>query len=277
MDLHRLEICADIAHTADVAAVVMHEGIAHLCLISASMTAVKAKIEMPITRKRKGLCSEHEKKLKAFLNTVATAVVRHVNLDVVKCVLIASPGFLREQFMDYLMKFAEKAGNKQLLASRSKFMLVHSSSGFKHALTEVLADPSVASRLSDTKAQAETKAFNQFLETMAVDPCKAVYGFRHVQLAAEQRALDTLMVSDSLFRSKSIEERRKYVNLVEEIREQGSNVLVFSSAHVSGEQLSQMTGIAAILRFPIPDIDEWDLEEERGDEAKGGEINADKL
>jgi hypothetical protein len=38
---------------------------------------------------------------------------------------------------------------------------------------------------------------------------------------------------------------------------QGATVLLFSSAHVTGDQLAQMTGVAAILRFSIPDIDEW--------------------
>lgn len=37
--------------------------------------------------------------------------------------------------------------------------------------------------------------------------------------------------------------------------------------HVSGERLSQLTGIAAILRYPMPDLDV--LDEEKEDEANG--------
>lgn len=74
MDLHRLELCADISknifvlekiiffkwklfvflkctflgNTADVAAVIMHEGLANICLLSSSMTVVKAKIDMQV-------------------------------------------------------------------------------------------------------------------------------------------------------------------------------------------------------------------------------------
>lgn len=37
--------------------------------------------------------------------------------------------------------------------------------------------------------------------------------------------------------------------------------------HVSGEQLTQFTGVAAILRFPLPNIDEhvgsWALEKDQ--------------
>ena len=31
--------------------------------------------------------------------------------------------------------------------------------------------------------------------------------------------------------------------------------------HVSGEQLQQLTGIAAILRFPLPDLEDADIED----------------
>ncbi len=37
-------------------------------------------------------------------------------------------------------------------------------------------------------------------------------------------------------------------------------MLVFSSMHVSGEQLSQLSGIAATLRFPLEDLADQDLE-----------------
>lgn len=106
---------------------------------------------MQVSRKRKGFTSQHDKSLEKFFNAVATAFVRHINLDVVKCVIIASPGFLREQFLDYLLKHYDKEGIKGIEAHRSKIVLVHSSSGFKHALKEVLADPSIASRLTETK------------------------------------------------------------------------------------------------------------------------------
>ena len=46
---------------ADVAAVIMQEGIAHICLITSNMTIVRTKIDQVIPRKRKGNVSQHEK------------------------------------------------------------------------------------------------------------------------------------------------------------------------------------------------------------------------
>lgn len=67
---------------------------------------------------------------------------------------------------------------------------------------------------------------------------------------------ETLLITDDLFRSAEIETRHKYVGLVKSVKKAGSKVFVFSSMHVSGEELAKLTGIAAMLRFPLPDLDE---------------------
>jgi len=72
--------------------------------------------------------------LQRFFDSVMQSILRHVNFEVVKCVLIASPGFVRDQFMEYMMQEASKTDNKILIDNRSKFLLVHASSGFKHSL-----------------------------------------------------------------------------------------------------------------------------------------------
>jgi protein pelota len=68
--------------------------------------------------------------------------------------------------------------------------------------------------------------------------------------------------------SKDVEVRRKYVRLVEAVRVQGAIVHIFrcevcarfarvyscSVRHVSGEQLKLLSGVAAILRYPLHDV-----------------------
>lgn len=59
---------------ADLAAVVMDEGIAHVCLVTNHMTVLRAKIEQSIPRKRRGSSTQHDKALRRFYD--ATAQVR---------------------------------------------------------------------------------------------------------------------------------------------------------------------------------------------------------
>ncbi|KAK7087533.1 protein pelota-like [Littorina saxatilis] len=258
VSLQRIEEACDPTQNADLAAVIMQEGIAHVCLVTNSMTLVRAKIETNIPRKRKGLCEQHTKGLHRFYDQIIQAVLRHVNFDVVKCILIASPGFVKDQFAEYMLNQAVKQDLKVLTENRSKFVLVHASSGFKHSLKEVLNDPAVTARLSDTKALGEVKALDDFYQMLQNDPDRAFYGVRHCEKAADLQAIETLLVSDELFRSQDVQQRKRYVRMVDSVQENGGTVKIFSSLHVSGEQLGQLSGVAAILRFPIPDNDEDD-------------------
>ena len=144
VSLERVELATDPSKSADVAAVVMQEGLANVVLISGSLTLVRAKIDISVPRKRRAAVQQHEKALNRFFEAIVQAILRHVNFDIIKCVLVASPGFTKDQFFEYMVNVANKSSEgKVLLDNKSKFILVHSSSGFKHSLKEVLQEPAL--------------------------------------------------------------------------------------------------------------------------------------
>ncbi|XP_068610611.1 protein pelota homolog [Brachionichthys hirsutus] len=254
--LERIDQACDVTQKADVAAVVMQEGLANLVLVTPAMTLLRAKVEVTIPRKRRGSCTQHDKALERFYEAVMQAILRHISFDVVKCILVASPGFVKDQFITYIFREAVRQDNKILLENRPKFMLVHSSSGHKYSLKEILSDPTVTSRLSDTKAAGEVRALEDFYKMLQHEPDRAFYGLAHVEKATDALAIDTLLISDNLFRHQDIRTRSRYVRLVDSVRDNGGTVRIFSSLHVSGEQLMQLSGVAAVLRFPIADLSE---------------------
>eukprot|EP00124_Ichthyophonus_hoferi_P002359 Ihof_evm4s157 gene=Ihof_evmTU4s157 len=233
--LGRVDEACDPAKSADVAAVICQEGLGLLCLISSSMTLVKAKVEVSIPRKRRGLCDQHDKGMERFFEQLLQAVVRHVDFDIVKCLIFASPGFVKDALVAYINAQALKRDLRSLIENKSKFLLVHSSSGHKHSLKEVMADPVVAVRLADTKSQAEVRVLNRFYTMLNDVPDRAFYSYSHVAKANEHLAIEVLLIVDTLFRAKDVVVRKKYVELVDSVKDNGGQVLIFSSLHVSGE------------------------------------------
>jgi len=69
MFLERLKLATDVTKSADVAAVVMQLGLAHVILISGEMTLVRAKIEHSVPKKRIG-SSGHRKGVERFFQLV---------------------------------------------------------------------------------------------------------------------------------------------------------------------------------------------------------------
>jgi protein pelota len=274
--LDRVQMACDPAKSADVAAVIMSEGLAHLCLISGSMTIVRARIETSIPRKRRGSTALHDQGLKKFFENILRAVLQHVDFAVVKCLIIASPGFVKDQFNEYMLAQAVQRDLKQILENKSKFILAHASSGHRFALKEILSDPAILPKIQDTKAAGEVRALNDFYQMMKNDPDRAFYGLSDVMAANQRLAIQTLLLSDDLFRSADVAARKKYLHLVESVRENGGEVKLFSALHVSGEQLKQLGGIAAILRFPVTDLQPEDEDEDEDEDEKEKEKGKDK-
>lgn len=259
LDIDLVKQACDPALSADLAAVLITEGLAHVCLVGGSTTIIRQKIEANLPRKRGAAAAGYDKAWAKFLENTFNAVVRHIDFNVVKCLVIAGPGFAKDQFKEYLDAEAVKRDIRVLVDNKSSIITAPCSSAYKHSLKEVLGNAAISSRIKDTKAVREVQALQDFYQTLGNDSARAFYGPGHVFAAAELGAIQVLLISDSLFRVNDVVKRKKYAALVESVREAGGEALIFSSMHISGEQLNQLSGIAAILRFPLPELEDQEL------------------
>ncbi|KAK6232481.1 hypothetical protein SCA6_002554 [Theobroma cacao] len=254
-----LQQASDPGASADLAVVLMQEGLANILLVGKSMTSTRSRIETSIPRKHGPAIAGYEAALKKFFENVLQAFMKHIDFNVVRCAVIASPGFTKDQFHRHLLLEAERRQLRPIIENKSRIILVHTSSGYKHSLREVLDAPNVMNMIKDTKAAQEVRALKDFFSMLSNDPARACYGPKHVEIAHERMAVQTLLITDDLFRNSDIATRQKYVNLVNSVKDSGGTAHIFSSMHVSGEQLAQLTGIAAILRFPLPDLEDIEM------------------
>ncbi|KAH9619812.1 hypothetical protein KSS87_001163 [Heliosperma pusillum] len=259
MSLDMLHQAADPTASADLAVIIMQEGLAHIMLIGKSVTLTRSRIEVSIPRKHGPAIAGYETALKKFFENVLQAFLKHVDFKVVRCAVIASPGFTKDQFHRHLLLEAERKQLRSIIENKSRIVLVHTTSGYKHSVREVLDAPNVMSMIKDTKAAQEVRALEEFFNMLSNDPDRACYGPKHVEVAHERMAIQTLLITDELFRSANVMTRKKYNKFVSSVKASGGNAHLFSSMHVSGEQLAQLTGIAAVLRFPLPDLDDLEM------------------
>ncbi|KAI5589560.1 hypothetical protein POPTR_005G204500v4 [Populus trichocarpa] len=259
MALHVLNQASDPAASADLAVVLMQEGLAHILLVGRSLTTTRAKIETSIPRKHGPAIAGYQTALNKFFEHLLQAFLKHVDFNVVRCAVIASPGFTKDQFHRHLLLEAERRQLRPIIENKSRIVLVHTSSGYKHSLKEVLDAPNVMNMIKDTKAAQEVRVLKDFFDMLSNDPDRACYGPKHVEVAHERMAVQTLLITDELFRNADIPMRKKYVNLVNSVKGSGGTVHIFSSMHASGEQLAQLTGVAAILRFPLPELEDIEM------------------
>ncbi|XP_015570651.1 protein PELOTA 1 isoform X1 [Ricinus communis] len=242
-----LSQASDPGASADLAVVLMQEGLAHIFLVGKSMTSTRSRIETSIPRKHGPAIAGYESALNKFFEHILQAFLKHIDFSVIRCAVIASPGFTKDQFHRHLLLEAERRQLRPIIENKSRIVLVHTSSGYKHSLKEVLDAPNIMNMIKDTKAAQEVRALEEFFDMLSNDPARACYGPKHVEVAHERMAVQTLLITDDLFRNADIPTRKKYVNLVNSVKDSGGNAHIFSSMHVSGE--------LSVLRNRIGTID----------------------
>ncbi|CAM8911506.1 unnamed protein product [Rhodiola kirilowii] len=194
--------------------------------------------------------------LTKFYESVTQAFIKHADFSIIRCAVIAGPDSTKDLFYKHLLLEAQRKQLKPIIQNKSRIILVQTSTG--HGLREVLEAPNVMNMIKDTKAAQEVRALKAFFDMQLNDEARTCYGPMQVEKAIEMMAVETLLITDDLFKSSDVETRKKYINLVDSVKYSGGKSHIFSSMHVSGEQLAQLTGVAAILRFPLPYLDDMD-------------------
>ena len=111
-----------------------------------------------------------------------------------------------------------------------------------------------------TKAAQE--AFEEFMRLERKDPNKTKYGYKQVKYASQAHAIKTLLICDKLVQFKESDRAavkkhvQKKIDMVENIRENGGTVLIVETDSETGLKVKSRAGYAAILWFPLEDIDE---------------------
>lgn len=251
---------------SDTAAVVLQEGIAHVCLLTSSSTILKQKIELSLPKKKRSTdILKFNEKTEKFYKAIYNSMKKNFDMSKLKMIILCSPGFYAKTLYEKVMHFANEEHNKDFTDKQSIFLVAHSSTGYLQGITEVLKNPAYSSQLRDTKYTKEATVLDEFLKHLDDDDFKAWYGHEEVMKAVELGAVQTLMVTDELLRSGTVTERKKYTGLMDSVQSNGGTTLVFSTLHNSGEELERLTGLACILKYPLPDLDD-DLDDEYDDD-----------
>ncbi|KAJ9078977.1 Translation factor pelota [Entomophthora muscae] len=102
INLDRIDDACDVTKQADVGAIVLQEGLSNICLLTKHMTVVRQRIETPIPRKRRGSVTNYEKGLQRFFDQIYQSMLRHFNFEILKVIIIAGPGFIKDQLFTYI-------------------------------------------------------------------------------------------------------------------------------------------------------------------------------
>ena len=166
----------------------------------------------------------------------------------------------------------------------SKFIYVHSSSGYKQSLEEILAKQEIKKLVKDTQCIDESAVIERFNETLAKDMDKVFFGLKSFNIAYEKNAIAVLIFTDGFLRKLSPIARKNISPLFNKLKTDGVEMFKLSSQHVGGEKIDSFGGLVGILTYPLEEIAEIGMEDMEGEgedvketEEDQGDLDNEKL
>lgn len=156
-------------------------------------------------------------------------------------VIVAGPGYLKQKVLDGLKRRLEAKGvSFEATLVDTEYGGV---SGVKQAVNKAVD----AGFLRKLRVTRESEVVDGLFREISRDEAKVAIGLDAVKSAAENGAVDTLIVSSRLLKA-SYSQLKPVMRAVEKF---GGRVEVVGEHHEKGEQLVGLGGVAAILRYPI--------------------------
>ncbi len=154
--------------------------------------------------------------------------------------VIAGPGFTKNDFYEFLKEKDEQTARKAIMADTSSIGV----RGFIEVLKRGVVDR-IAGKL---KIKRDAEFMDRLLEEIAKGG-NAAYGLEEVRKAMEYGAVEVMLVADEFLR----QEREKWDidSFLRNAENMGARVVIMSSEFEPGKQLMALGGIAALLRFKI--------------------------
>ena len=256
--LDLLDEATDDTKFIDSLIILYDDGHAGFYFVKRNFTKFYTKITNSLPKKRSNMMDIYNKKIDAFDRKIWKYVFETFDMDQLRAIVVGGPGNAKERLVKKMKEIDQYEKDIELRdkinKNKYKFVTISTSSTFKNSINEILKDKKGLKLLEDTKAVKEMQKFEEFFEILEKNPDCAVYGEKEVFFAQKEGAIKTLLITDGLLRSKNFTIRKKFTQFKAKVESSGGEIFLFSDNHVSGQKLKDITGIAAILRFPI-DLD----------------------
>ena len=178
---------------------------------------------------------KRKKERETFFKNTAEKIIEVFDRYSIEKVIIAGPGFVKEEFAKYL--------KEKYPILNGKYVLKRASSVGRSGIYEVIKKGDLEDVYKESRISREIGLVEKICQKILRD--EAVYGIKDVEKALSYGAIDTLLIVDELLRNE------KYEKILERSRNKNCKVYVVSSEHEGGEKLKSLGGIGGILRFKI--------------------------
>ena len=231
----RLAEAVEATENPDVAVATVEEGEAHVHTVAQYGTEERATITSTTGK------GDYARPRDELFSELAD-VLRRQDVD---AYILAGPGFTKQDALDHF--------SDTIPDIAEEITVVDTSAVGDRGVHEVLKRGAVEDVQQRTRIAEEADLIDELMARIG-EGTEVAYGPEAVAEAAEFGAIETLLVLDERLRLERAGEGDWDVDvdeIIETTEQKGGDVTVFSAEFAPGEQLSNLGGIAALLRYRL--------------------------
>lgn len=231
--LNRVKQAIDASKKLSAIIVVLEDDTATIGLIRQFGIEYYGPINGSISGKRI-IDKNRNKNIVQFYQKIVDALSK---FDDIQNIIIAGPGFVKNNFYNYL-----KDKHKDLA---KKSIVENIGTGGRVGVSEIIKKGVVKKLTVENRVANEIMTINELLKMIGKNSSKVIYGLDETINAVNIGAVEKLLILDSEIPKNNLE------NIMDMVENMNGEVIVISSEHEGGEQLQALGGVAAILRYSI--------------------------
>ena len=246
-EIKRLEKSTGASANKIVLICAIESGLSTIGLISNYSLSIVSTIRHNIPGKRyQNQTKNKSREEKQFFESISKVLTENIKNQEISMTILCGPGFLKDHFSQYLKDYI--ASEKIKIDIR----LASASSATPSAINEIIRKGTIAEFISNHRLTNETKLLNDLVERLGKDQGLFSYGFEETLSAAKLGAIQDLLITDLVMRSRiNKDDRKKLEDLFYLVENGRGKIHIISTLHPAGEQLQNYSGVAALLRYKI--------------------------
>jgi len=237
VDLEPLKEAEKLSATKPLILIAIEEGEATIGILTSYGLQIYTSIYKNISKGS----SEYESLLKAFFSEVLNVIKDLIARFDPAALIIAGPGFTKENFIEYL---------KRNIKKDIPIIMDSVTSGTEAGVHEIIRRGLPEKVIQKQKVSYESRNIEELLYHISKKDNLAVYGLNDVEKAVEWGLAKKLLISMSLLNTLDSNLRNKILSIIENAKKTKTEVIFISTIHPLGKQFAKFGGIAAILRYP---------------------------
>ncbi|MFX0102713.1 MAG: mRNA surveillance protein pelota [Candidatus Hodarchaeota archaeon] len=196
-----------------------------------------------IPGKRYGDVKDNKNAKNAFFSDVLKNIQESLKAVDYTKIVIAGPGFIREEFLNYCVKKEPSLSSKLITEAVS--------SATKSGIYELFKKQTIQSLMKDSRILEESNLVEEFLARLGQESGTVAYGMDEIKNAAEMGAIEDLLITDEVMRTINAEKNVEMLELLKLIEKNRGNVKIISTLHDAGRRVKGFGGMVALLRFKL--------------------------